>query len=110
MYRYALFSILFLSIPFKTNAVEVNCTGKVLSVGFLPEYSGKVLAIDMSYRSNIWARTTDSSKADMTLSLLLAAMLSNKEVTMQLNTHGATECEAIEKWSTITIERLVVIN
>lgn len=92
-----------------TNAAQISCTGKISKVGFLPEYSGKVIAVNTAYRSSIWATTSADEKTDTVMSLLLAAFMADKEVSIQWETLGATTCDQIEQWTGgVKIERIYI--
>ena len=92
-----------------TSAEQITCTGKINKVGFLPMYAGKVIALETDYRTSVWAGTHGEEKADMVMSLLLSAFMSDKEVSIQWNTLGATTCDQIEQWTAgVKIDRVYV--
>ncbi|WNO10347.1 hypothetical protein [Teredinibacter sp. KSP-S5-2] len=96
-------------------ATSVTCSGEISRVGFLPMYGGKVIAFDTTYQTEIWAKVmdadTDPSKTDMVMSMLLAATLANKPVSIRFKTLGATSCETIEKYTGgVLIERIFLIQ
>jgi len=92
--------------------VSVTCSGKITSVGFLPQYGNKVLALDTNYRKNIWAQVADAQnngKPELTMSLLLASLMADKTVQIRYKTLGSTSCDKIEQHTGgITIERVFV--
>jgi len=101
--------LLLVGIVSFSSAEQISCTGRLTRVGFLPQYGGKVIAIDTEYRSGIWAKTVTEDKTEMVMSLLLAGLMADKTMLIQYNTQGATKCTEIEQWTgAITVERVFV--
>ena len=92
----------------QVQAAQLTCTGKLTQVGFMPQYTGKVLSINTDYRTNISVTAVSEDKADMVMSLLLSALMADKAVTIQYNLDSTITCAQIAQWTPITIERVFV--